>query len=264
MQLGTPSILTAPELDEYSEFFREHGYLVLPEIVPAELLERLSAELVAEFFRAKRAGELFSGGGMISGHLNCFPGAQSRAVFDALNEAGVFELVRRLCPRAVRLPNIGCNFNLPSSSAQNHHADGYASSPFPIVNVAAVKTTLQNGAIQLSPGTHRRAYKYWQFVVARHRTVRIEMNPGDVLLRLSSLWHRGMSNRSNQARPMLGFSWEEGGSPLEDPYSLHRGRIKFLPNRYSQDYFGQARERAFAAMPMLGAGYLFVRSLLSP
>ena len=261
MHHAAPLILQAPQLDEYSRFFREEGYLVLPQVVPTAPLERLSVELSAEFWRAKRAGELFSGGGMISGHLNCFPGAQSRFVYDALDEAGVFELTRKLSPQAVRLPNVGCNLNLVSSSAQNHHADGYAASPFMIVNVATVKTTLQNGAIELSPGSHKHQYKYWQFVVARHRTVRIEMDPGDVLLRLSSLWHRGMSNCSNEHRPMLGFSWEEGGSTLADPYSVHAGRIKFLPNRYSQDRLGQAREHAFAALPMLGAAYLFVRSL---
>jgi hypothetical protein len=261
MQSAARSNVQLSHVDEYPSFFQEHGYLVLPRIVPAAPLERLSAELCAEFARAKRAGELFSGGGTISGHLNCFPGAQSRFVYDTLNDAGVFELVRRLSPQAVRLPNIGCNLNLPSSSAQNHHIDGYASTPFMITNVAAVKTTVHNGAIQLSPGSHKHDYKYWQFVVARHRTVRVEMNPGDVLLRPSSLWHRGMSNRSDEVRPMLGFSWEDGGSSLADPYSIHAGEITLLPNRYRQDYVGQLRERAFAALPLLGASYLFVRSL---
>lgn len=242
--------------------FAEQGYLVLPQVVGAEPLARLCAALIAEFARAKRARELFSGGGMISGHLNCFPGAQSRFVYDALNAAGVFDLVRELTPQAVRLPNIGCNLNLPSSSAQNHHIDGYAAEPFMIVNVAVVKTTVFNGAIELSPGSHQHDYKYWQFVVARHPKQRVEMNAGDVLLRPSTLWHRGMPNRSRDIRPMLGFSWEDGGSRSDDPYSVHDGRIRFLSNRYSQNLSGRLREHAFATLPALGSGYLFLRSLL--
>ena len=242
--------------------FAEQGYLVLPKVVAAEQLARLGAELISEFARAKRARELFSGGGMISGHLNCFPGGQSRFVYDALSAAGIFELVRELTPQAVRLPNIGCNLNLPWSSAQNHHIDGYAAEPFMIANVAVVNTTLVNGAIELSPGSHQHDYKYWQFVVARHRKQRIEMNAGDVLLRPSTLWHRGMPNRSREIRPMLGFSWEDGGSRLDDPYTVHGGSIRFLTNRYSQSLSGQLRERAFATLPALGSGYLFIRSLL--
>jgi len=261
MQGGARYRLQASQHDEYGKLFSEQGYLVLPQIVPAALLEQLSQDLIAEFTLAKRSGELFSGGGTISGHLNCFPGAQSRFVYDALNDAGLFDLVRRLTPQAVRQPNIGCNLNLPGSSPQNQHVDGYAATPFMIANVAAVRTTVVNGAIQLSPESHKRDYKYWQFVVARHTKLRIEMQAGDVLLRPSTLWHRGMANKSREVRPMLGFSWEDGGSELADPYAVHGGKITFLPNRYSQDFVGQLRERAFAAAPMLGAGYLFVRSL---
>jgi hypothetical protein len=248
-------------VDERVRRFFTDGYLVLSGSVPAEPLLRLADELRAELARVKAARELFSGGGTISGHLNCFPGVGSRFVHDHLKQAGVFELVRTLSPEAVRAPNVGCNMNLPRSHAQNDHVDGYASKPFLIVNVALVPTTRENGAIELSRGSHTRDYKYWQFVLARHHPVRVEMAVGDVLIRPSSLWHRGMPNRTAAARPMLGFSWEEGGSHLDDPYSLHDGRIRFLPNRYGHSLAGRVRERAFATLPALGSGYLFVRSL---
>jgi hypothetical protein len=247
---------------DYVGRFAEEGYLMLPSIVSAEPLAQLAAALRAEFSRVKRSGELFEGGGTISGHLNCFPGAESRFVHDALQAIGIFDLVRTLSPQALRAPNIGCNLNLPQSHAQNNHVDGYASSAFMIVNVAVVPTTLANGAIELTPGSHRRDYKYWEIALGRMRPVRVELNPGDVLIRPSSLWHRGMPNRTGSPRPMLGFSWEEGGSQLADPYSLHAGKITFLPNRYAQNAVGRLRERAFANMPALGASYLFVRSLV--
>jgi hypothetical protein len=255
-------MLTPKQMDELSDSFAREGYLHLPAIVPADKLARLREDIVAAYTRVKTSGELFSGGGTISGHLNSFPGAESRFVYDALRDYGVFDLIRKIWPKAEREPNVGCNINLPGSSAQNFHIDGYAADAFIIANVAGVDTDLVNGATELSPGTHLHDYKYWQFVVAGHRSVRPTMKAGDVVIRPSSLWHRGMPNYSKAIRPMLSFSWENGGNELSDPYDIHGGRITFLPNRYSMNFVGKVRERAFAALPAVGSSYLFVRSLL--
>ncbi len=59
-------------------------------------------------------------------------------------------------PSATRMPNIGCSLNLPNSYAQNAHADGAAASPFLIVNVVPIDTDLQNGRMEVTPGTHLR------------------------------------------------------------------------------------------------------------
>ena len=61
---------------------------------------------------------------------------------------------------------------------------------------------------------------------------------------------------------MLGFTWEEGGSELADPFMNHEGKIRFFPNRYTPDLAGMLRERAFTALPALGSSYRFVRSIL--
>src|SRR5436853_241256 len=104
--------------DLCSAFARE-GYVTLPNVVSKSRLAALTDELRGEYARARANGELFSGGGLISGHLDCFPGAQSRFVYDELEQYGVFDLVRNLSPSATRMPNIGCNPNLPNRYAQN-------------------------------------------------------------------------------------------------------------------------------------------------
>src|SRR5437667_9992310 len=126
------------QMKDLSSKFAREGYVTLPNVVSKSRLAALTEELRSEFARAKANGELFSGGGTISGHLNCFPGVQSRFAYDELEQYGVFDLVRKLSPSATRMPNIGCNLNLPSSSAQNAHSDGYAVSSFLIVNVHPV------------------------------------------------------------------------------------------------------------------------------
>ena len=250
------------KMQDLSSAFARDGYVRLPNVVSKPRLTALTGELRGEYARACASGELFSGGGTISGHLNCFPGAQSRFVYDELQQYGVFDLVRNLSPSTTRMPNIGCNLNLPNSSPQNPHADGYAALPFLIVNVAPVDTDLKNGAMEVTPGTHLREYKYWQYAFSGKPAIRMCMSAGDVIVRSSMLWHRGMPNRSDAIRPMLAFTWENGGSDLADPYAAHGGKITLLPNRYAQNLSGRLRERAFASLPALGRGYLFVRSVV--
>jgi hypothetical protein len=251
----------AQNIQELSSTFAREGYIVLPGIVSKPKLADLAHKLRSEFARAKEKGELFSGGGTITGHLNCFPGAESRFVYEELEQQGVFDLIRKLSPAAERMPNVGCNMNLPKSSSQNSHVDGYAATPFIIVNVAAVDTDISNGATEIVPGTHTRDYKYWQYALSGKPAIRLKGSAGDVSIRLSSVWHRGMPNKTDAARPMLAFTWENGGSELADPYTAHGGKITFLTNRYGQNLSSRVRERAFATMPALGTGYLFMRSI---
>jgi Phytanoyl-CoA dioxygenase (PhyH) len=250
------------QMQDFSSAFAREGYVTLPNVVAKSRLAALTDELRGEYARARANGELFSGGGTISGHLNCFPGAQSRFVYDELEQYGVFDLVRNLSPSATRMPNIGCNLNLPNSNPQNPHADGGAASAFLIVNVAPIDTDLKNGAMEVTPGTHLREYKYWQYALSGKPAVRMHMSAGDVIVRSSMLWHRGMPNMSNAIRPMLAFTWENGGSDLADPYTAHGGKIVLLTNRYAQNLSGRLRERAFASLPALGKGYLFIRSVV--
>lgn len=246
---------------ELTSTFEREGYLVLPGMVSKAKLADLASRLRSEFARAKEKGDLFAGGGTISGHLNCFPGAESRFVYEELEQQGVFDLIRKLSPAAGRMPNVGCNMNLPNSSSQNPHVDGYFATPFIIVNVAAVDTDVENGATEIVPQTHTREYKYWQYAMSGKPAIRLKANAGDVSIRLSTVWHCGKPNKTNVPRPMLAFTWENGGSDLADPYTAHGGKITFLANRYGQNLSSRLRERAFATMPALGSSYLFMRSI---
>jgi hypothetical protein len=253
--------LDASLLASYRQSFAHDGYLLLDGVVPREPLAHLARDIVQQWRTDRATGTLFTGGGTLSGHLNCFPGAGSRFVYHALEASGLFQIVAALAGEPLRKPYVGCNLNLPGSSPQNEHVDGYASSPFLIVNVAAVDTELSNGAMEIVRGTHAREHKYWEIALRSADRRRLAMLQGDVLIRTSTLWHRGMPNATSTPRPMLAFTWEGGGSPLADPYSVHAGRITFLPNRYRTDWKGRLIERAFVAAPRLGTAYRAARSL---
>ncbi len=89
------------------------------------------------------------------------------------------------------------------------------------------------------------------------------MKQGDVLVRLSNLWHRGMPNRAKVPRPMLGFTLGEQGKLYDDPFAIDGGDITFAPNRYRTDLLGRLRERSYVALPFAHNAARFVISLVA-
>jgi hypothetical protein len=258
-----PAVPHLSNLENLKQAFAEDGYVIFPNVVSRESLARLHHQLRDAFEEGKRSGHLLSGGGTISGHLNCFPGEAARFAYLALESHGIIDFVKAVFPKATRFPNVGCNFNLPRSVAQHYHADRNFLDYFLIVNVAVVDTTLENGAIDVIPRTHKKFYKYWRFAVERasRGSQRIEMKQGDVLVRTSNMWHRGMPNHTEAPRPMLAFTWEDGGSASPDPFKVDGGKIAFRQNWYRPTRLGRLRERTFVAAPISYHAYRFMTSL---
>jgi hypothetical protein len=200
---------------------------------------------------------------MTSGHLNCYPGAGARFVYEELQQIGIIDLVKELHPHVTRMPNVGCNFNIPGSHAQHYHTDRPFTRDFMILNVALVDTVIENGAIDMIPGTHKRFYRYKEFVVERpyRNHQRLPLSRGDVLVRNSNVWHRGMPNRTSVPRPMLAFTWEDGGSDHEDPFDIDGGSIRFLSNWYKTTPIGRMREQVFVRVPVIYSAFRLARSI---
>lgn len=259
--------LSADDIEKATKAFAADGYVVFRNVVSKDKLTELRDRIFAAYEAEKASGRLFDGGGGISGHLNCFPGAESRFVKDELDAAGIMDFVRAAFPRNLTPMNAGCNLNLPGSVAQHYHSDSTFRQDFIVVNIAVVDTDLVNGAIDVLPSTHKKFYKFWRYALERAytRTTRLPMQQGDVLVRVSTLWHRGMPNRSQTARPMLGFTFgERGGHYLngDDPFGFNGGKVKFLPNWYKTTPLGRLRERTFVTAPITYSAYRFVSSLV--
>jgi hypothetical protein len=259
-----PGALTRDEGDRLRLSFAENGYVILRDVVSRDKLSRLRLRMLEAFEQERGSGGLFSGGGLISGHLNSFPGEEARFVYEALQEKGVFDWIREIFPRPLLGPLIGCNLNLPNSVAQHYHVDSGFLQDFMIANVAVVDTDLVNGAIDVVPGTHKKFYKFWRFAVERpyRHAVRLPLSQGDVLIRTSNLWHRGMPNKSAVPRPMFAVTFEKPNpEPDYDPFRFNEGKIKFYPNWYRPDRLGRLREQTFVVAPFTYSAYRFVRSL---
>jgi ectoine hydroxylase-related dioxygenase (phytanoyl-CoA dioxygenase family) len=239
------------------------GYAVVKGVVSPERLAAYGASLVAEYERAKAAGELFAGGGSISGHLNCFPGREAQFVYEALQHHGVVDVVRSVDASLTERIRATLNFNLPNSVAQHYHMDGVFTDAFIICNVAVVDTDLHNGAIDVLPGTNREFYPFWRYALERKYrcSTRVPLEQGDALLRFSTLWHRGMPNRSDAPRPLMSVTFGEQGAQSTDPFEEHDGRIVFYPNWFSPTRIGTLRERTFSTLPWTYSTARFIKSL---
>ena len=234
-------------------------------VISKSELAKIHLQLGDEFAAWQKSSERFQGGGLKSGHLNCYPGAIARGVYDELVATGTLELARTLFPTDPKATRVGCNFNLPGSVAQHYHMDGIFLESFMVVNTAVVDTSIENGAIEIVPGTHKRFYRYWEFAAGRvyKQGIRVPMSAGDVLIRTSTLWHRGMPNRTRAARPMLAVTLGEKGVNNDDPLAANDGRTEFQTNWFTTSVLGRLRERTTVTAPLSYSAYRFVHSLMS-
>lgn len=253
------------DLPRLARSFADQGYIVLRGVISKPELAKVQRRLADEFDTWKTSTESFQGGGLLSGHLNCYPGEIAKGVVHELRDTGTLELVNHLFPTDPRATRIGCNFNLPGSVAQHYHMDGIFLESFMVVNVAVVDTSLENGAIDVVPTTHKRFYRYWEFAAGRvyRGSTRLPMSAGDVLIRTSTLWHRGMPNRTRVARPMLALTLGEKGVDVDDPFAFNAGRTQFQTNWFTTSLLGRLRERTTVAAPLTYSAYRFAHSLLS-
>jgi hypothetical protein len=253
------------DIPQLERTFAEEGYLVLRGVVSRSELAKVHQTLTREFDSWRSSPESFRGGGLLSGHLNCYPGEAARGVMNELREAGTFDLANALLPTDPRAVRLGCNFNLPGSVAQHYHMDGIYLEKYLIVNVAVVDTTLENGAIDIVPKTHQRFYRFWEFAAGRVYTkaTRVPMSAGDVLIRPSTLWHRGMPNGTSVARPMLAITLGEKHLSTENQFANNDGRILFRTIWFSTSRLGRLRERTTVVAPITYSVYRFAHSLLS-
>jgi hypothetical protein len=254
------NVLSDEVLRDLRRNLDEKGYFVIPGVVSKDRLAKFNTRIVEEYERAAK----FSGGGSISGHLNCFPGEDARFIYDEIEEHGIGDAIRALRPGASNDVRPTLNLNLPGSAPQHYHMDGVYVEEYIICNVAVVDTDLVNGAIDLLPSTNREFYPFWRYAVKQkyRLTTRVPMKQGDVLLRTSTLWHRGMPNSSQCPRPMMSLTFGEKSAPTGDPFQTNGGKMIFYPNWYGTSRLGALRERIEVTAPITRSTVRFARSLV--
>jgi len=255
------NVLSECNVEQVCASLRHDGYVVVKGVVPKGELDELASRLHAVYQQAKTSNDLFRGGGTFSGHLNCFPGEHSRFVYDAVADRGIVDVARAFDAAKADTVRVTMNYNLPHSHNQHFHSDGLFVERFMIINVAVVDITSENGPMDVIPGSQREFHKFWQYAWDRmyRRAVPVCMNKGDVMIRFSTMWHRGTKNRTDQVRPMMSLTFGEDSAPRSDAFE---SEIVFEPNWYGTSRKDEIRERVFATAPVVYSTMRFGRSLV--
>lgn len=240
------------------------GYAIWPQALPAETCERFGQAVIEEFERLNAAGWRFAGAGRMAGHLNIRMGGAGRDLFAAFEQAGLRARLERLCGEPLTLGQAVGNLNLPGSAAQDFHIDGAFGRRIVIANICLVASDSRNGATQVVPQSDQRAMNYWHFCREgwARRAIQPALKPGDVLVRPSNLWHRGMPNRSAALRPMAALTWyppaiaatADACRDLDSPLTI-------FANKYS-GRFSTAKEFTAVHMPTADHAIRLAKSLI--
>lgn len=200
---------------EIAACVREYGYVVIDELVPVELMDRIEAELQPYFdttqfghlselgFKTQRTGSLI---------------ARSPAVHELILQETYLGAIKALLSHAmtVQLTVTEVNSLAPGAEAQFLHQDEmlYDRFPFPpdyeiLINSlwALTEFTEEMGATRVVPGSHTAGVGA-QF--SAEDSLPIEMKRGSVLIFSGKLYHGGGANRSEQIRRAIDIGFSVG------------------------------------------------------
>ncbi len=205
----------------------DDGFVVLDDLVPVELLDRLRDRMHRDLEELQRRAVVNPRRWV--GHLQHQPPFEPEHLFpDVVANRVVASVAQALLGDEMRIVLYTANTNLPGSVRQAVHndinqlwSDVVPAPPAHLLvcNLPLVDTSTAN-AVELWPGTHRdpRTHAEGRHVVVspdewleewRRSTppIQVPQRRGSVLLRDARLWHAGVPNTSGEVRVMLAVAY---------------------------------------------------------
>lgn len=188
-----------------AEAIERDGYVVLPEVVPGELV----AELVERIDRSMDAEDVGFG-------VNAFLGRHTRRLFNLLARHRAFarvplfepvlDVATQVLDDGLLVSSLTAIEMNPGQAPQPFHCDdGSIPLPRPHVPLACVAIwaltdfTADNGATRIVPGSHRADRRPAKGEVP-DEVAQVVMPAGSVVVYNGSVWHGGGENRSSGRR----------------------------------------------------------------
>jgi hypothetical protein len=218
--------LSAERLSNVVESIRMHGASILEGAVDLDHCDALRASMAEDLDAAARHPFALD----IPGHVQHNPPPRARDLYaDIIANPIAVSIARALMGR-VRLALYTGNTMLAHTTQQQPvHWDDYQLWPgleqapptsSLAVNIPLVDVSLDNGALEVWPGTHLdvRAVEHRKTLLVPNDwlearrvevpPVRVPLSKGAMLLRDLRMWHRGTTNSTGEARPMLALSYQ--------------------------------------------------------
>lgn len=195
---------------------RKDGFVVIEQVVDHAHLDVLKERMDADSEKMIAAAK-WGGAGRLRGHLQQGPPPYDPFLFpDVVVNPFAVQISREMLGDGFYCSFYNGNTNTPGSEVQPLHADGVhlwgeqkVSHPAAqlIVNVTPQDASEENGATQIWPGSHLDMRPVNDETEADRRSfapaIQAATRKGDILIRDSRLWHRGVSNPSDQNRHMI-------------------------------------------------------------
>ncbi len=181
-------------LQPYVDQIRKDGYVVVPDFLNDEMVEKLRRNLAPIFDEiGSRSSEEF---GQQTIHTHNLL-AKTRAVDELLMNDRLLGLIEAVLGPDIQVSGVAAMRPAPGDRRQHmHRDDGHYPIPYPhqplIVNtlIALDPFTVENGATEVVPRSHLSSDK----ADADTPTVAVEMPLGGLLLWDGAVWHRGGGN----------------------------------------------------------------------
>lgn len=213
------SALTEAQVAAAIEAIRQDGFVVIENIIAHDHLDILREKMTEDSHKLIQANK-WGGAGRLPGHLQQAPPPFAPFVFsDVVANPFVAQVTKGLLGDGMFNSFYNGNTNCPGSSEQPLHSDQrhlWDNLPIAhpaanvVINFALRDVTEADGAIELWPGSHletRTTGRIDPEIAAERREtnppIRGTTQKGDVLIRDMRVWHRGVSNQSDQIRHMI-------------------------------------------------------------
>lgn len=240
--MSTSTRVHATESEAAVIAIREWGFVLLEEAVASEPLKVLRDRMDRDTAELLAYCESIGGNPRELGHLQQGPPVSEDFVF---SDVAMNRYVNRICnllyEHRPRLTFYNGNTNCPGSTTQRLHMDGRHATlePEPVSPTSSVVVDIPpgpmnkgNGAIEIWPGSHlvrppeggpRVSDELEGSRRAIEGPIQAETQVGDVLIRDTRLWHRGVPNHSDRPRHMIALIVSDGRLPVRGKLDFQKG-----------------------------------------
>ena len=247
------------------EQFEKDGYVIIhSNLIENNKFLEICSNIYTSLEKVLKSTNIKKFRGYMMGNLNVYPGKFGDELFELIKENKILDLIENIIGKKISDMelNYGGNLCLSKKGDQHFHTDGTFSKEMYLVSIATENITEENGPTEVCVGTHKKNFKYWQFIFSKKLKCKILLNKGDIIIRKHCLWHRGTRNLSEKNRLLLSFvifprSLDNQTKPTKT------SQISISSNFFKENNIGLLQEFIYSKLKFIHFTLRLLKSILS-